>query len=534
MFLRNTPMSVSKIFLIVFYLNIFILFSPPGSGAGDHAGEKPIDRDLSEAHGVAGISGKRDVKTIPFRLSVQEAVLMALENNRALDVERFNPAIQKTYEDQELAVFDPKIKAGVSISREEDHPLGQLLTSSSGSSAKDVDLSVSEFLPYGTDISIGIDAGRTSSDRFERRYESRAGLSITQALLKGRGTDENLATLRQARLNTSFSEFELRGFTEALVSDVETSYWEYLLASYRIGIYEKSLKLAEQQLDETREIVNVGRLAETEMVAAQAEVSLRRQELIDAQNVMAAARLRLIRLLNPDVPDFWDREIILTDKPFLPYGQPDRLADHIDLAMRIRPDMNQARLAIQRQELELVKTKNGILPRMDLFISLGKTGYSTSFGDSLGNMSGDTYDLMAGIRAELPFHNRDSNARHRRALLTKSRAQEALSNLSQLVELDVRMGYIEVNRARQQIAASTATREIEEEKVRIETEKFRVGKSTSFLVAQAQRDLVRSQINEINATIGNLKALVNLYRLDGSLLERRGIEAPGKEPVEGY
>ena len=97
--------------------------------------------------------------------------------------------------------------------------------------------------------------------------------------------------------------------------------------------------------------------------------------------------------------------------------------------------------------------------------------------------------------------------------------------------MDVRTAYIEVNRAKKQISATIATRKLQEEKLRIETEKFRVGRSTMFLVAQAQRDLLFSQISEIEAVVNYLKALVELHRLEGSLLERRGIIAPGREPV---
>jgi outer membrane protein TolC len=76
------------------------------------------------------------------------------------------------------------------------------------------------------------------------------------------------------------------------------------------------------------------------------------------------------------------------------------------------------------------------------------------------------------------------------------------------------------------------TRRFNEEKLRNETEKLRVGKSTNFLVAQAQRDLLVSRIAEVEALVNYLKALVDLYRQDGSLLERRGISAPGREPVD--
>jgi outer membrane protein TolC len=101
-----------------------------------------------------------------------------------------------------------------------------------------------------------------------------------------------------------------------------------------------------------------------------------------------------------------------------------------------------------------------------------------------------------------------------------------------LVELDIRNAYIEVNRSREQIAASAATRKFQEEKVRIETEKFRVGRSTNLLVSQTQRDLLVNRINEVNTIVNYLKALTSFYRLEGSLLERRGIVAPGRNPVD--
>ena len=47
-------------------------------------------------------------------------------------------------------------------------------------------------------------------------------------------------------------------------------------------------------------------------------------------------------------------------------------------------------------------------------------------------------------------------------------------------------------------------------------------------IAQAQRDFVSGQISEIEAVVRYLKSLVELYRLDGSLLTRRGIAAPGE------
>ena len=107
-----------------------------------------------------------------------------------------------------------------------------------------------------------------------------------------------------------------------------------------------------------------------------------------------------------------------------------------------------------------------------------------------------------------------------------------MDNLSQLIEVDVRSAYLEIARSQEQVAATSATRRLQQEKLRSETEKFRIGKSTSLLVAQAQRDFVASQISQVQAVVSFLKALIEIYRLEGSLLERRGIAGPGRESVK--
>ncbi len=471
----------------------------------------------------------------PLKITITEAILLCLENNRSLVVQRLNPAIQQTAEEQERAVFDPAINADVSAGRVKGERLAR-----SGSDTEDFTtdtaegiISLDQYFPTGTTVALEAGSAMNDSSLYDSRfYDSRLGMTVTQALLRGFGTDVNLARLRQARLDTRMSEYELRGFTESLVAEVEGTYWDFALARRQIEIVEESLKVARQQLNETRELIDVGRLARAELPAVQAEVAAQEQALIQARANKESIRLQMLRLLNPAGPGIWQRELDLIHQPTLPEIKLEDVGLHVAVSMRMRPILNEARLEILRGDLELVKTKNGLLPLMDLFISLGKSGYADSFGESVSNIKKDNYDALGGIKFNYPVFNRDAEALHRRAQLIREQAQKSLENLSQLVEVDVRTAYIEVNRTKQQIAASSATRMFNEEKLRTETEKLRVGKSTSFLVAQAQRDLLVSRIAEVQALANYLKALIDLYRQDGSLLERRRISAPGREPVK--
>jgi len=457
-------------------------------------------------------------------------MLTALENNRALAVERLSPAIVKTAEEQAQAVFDPVVGAAVSTSRGHAESLGadggfhdvvEDETSVTGS--------VRRAFASGTTVEAAVDTTVADSSYSDQVTSSGGSVSVTQALLRGRSVAANLARIRQARLATASSEYEVRGVIEALAADVEDTYWDLALAERRIGIYTESLKVAEQYLRETRDRIAAGTVAEIELAAAEAEIPLRRQGLINANGAMQINRLRLLRLLNPSGDGFWDRPVRLTDQPTTPAVALDPVADHVAVALQKRPDLSQARLQVDLQELEIVRTRDGLLPRLDAFIALGKTGYARAFPESLWHLGHDTYAVSGGLTYEYALGNRDAKASHRHAVLSREQADAAVANLVQLIELDVRAAYVNVGTAYEQVAASAATRRLREETLRAETEKSRVGKSTSFLVAQAQRDLLVSQIAEVEAMVSLLHSMTTLYRLESSLLDRRGIvlgEAP--------
>ena len=187
-----------------------------------------------------------------------------------------------------------------------------------------------------------------------------------------------------------------------------------------------------------------------------------------------------------------------------------------------RPDIKQALLQIERGEMDVIRTRNGLLPKLDLFVRLGNSSYAHSFS-SAADEDGDDTTWTVGLQFEYALGRRAEKAEHQYAQLSVMQTQHALENMRQLAQLDVRTAYVEVKRTSEQINASAATRELRDEVLRTEEEKFRVGTSTALLVSQARRDLVTSQIAEVEAVVAYRKALLQLYRADGTLLDRREI-----------
>jgi len=284
----------------------------------------------------------------PLAIGIEDAVLMALENNRELSVERLNPPIQQTREGEERAAFDPVVSAGAYWSREEVAASGSGSGSSVVTETTGAEVGIEELLPTGTSVGLSATADRTSSSGSSASATTRLGLTVTQPLLQGLGADVNLASLRQSRLDTAISQYELRGFAEALVAEVEQTCWDYALATAQIAIVENSLKLAEQQLKETEERILIGKLGEVERAAAQAEVAQRREALITARASRETTRLLLLRLLNVPGDDLYAREVTIYGQPGMSLVDLGDVAEHVRTALRMRPELNQGRLAIRR------------------------------------------------------------------------------------------------------------------------------------------------------------------------------------------
>ncbi|MFH7320530.1 efflux RND transporter permease subunit [Desulfurivibrio sp. D14AmB] len=508
--------------LVALALPVLLLAAPVPAAAG----EPDIERYLPRPRAEIVLPAPDAQGRLP--LTVEEAVFLALRNNRALGVQLYQPLIAGTFVEQERAVFDPALFAEATASREKSR-LGDDYLTSEGENYR---LGLERELSGGTALELALEQQRREPVA-GGSYQQRAGayLTLTQALLRGGSREANLAGIRRAELESLASLYELRGFTEALVAEVENSYWNLVLAQSRIAIFQESLRVAEAQLRDVQRRIEVGTVPEIEVAAAEAELAFRRQSLIDGESRRDQARIDLLRLLNPQPAaaggggDNWSIMVVPQDQPRRLELQPDPVADHVALAVISRPDLEEARLRLKRGELDIVQTRNGLLPRLDLFLSLGKTGYADSFGSSWSDIGeGSGYAGSLGLRFNLNLGgNRAAGAADSRARASQAQARAALANLAQLVVADVHKAHLEANRAYAQIFASTERRRLQEKVLRVEQVKFEVGRGTALAVAQAQRDLLESQLAEVDAIIAHRRAITELYRLDGSLLNRRAI-----------
>lgn len=458
-------------------------------------------------------------------ISLEEAVILALENNPDLRIQRFEPPIAGTFLAREQARFSPEIFAEASLresrSSETARATGEQFDAEVSQTRAQA--GIRQSLASGSDVELSAGQFSESSNRSPDQEEVRVTLSLTQSLLRGRQREANLVGVRLAELGLEISAEELRGFTEALVADVEQAYWHFWLATETIAIAEQALNVSEKQLADIRQRIEVGQLARNEDAPARAEVARRRQVLIDARADLFRARLDLMARVSPGIsPD--QVPTLAASGPEMPDPETDTTAeDRIQLALNARPDLREARMRFAQRSLDTLQARDGLLPRLDFFADLAKTGFGPTAGDAWSDLTEDNYDAQAGIRFLRPLGGRPEVARESETRFREAQAETALKNLERRIHTEVHLALNELDRALRQVEASAETRYLQELTVASEVERFEVGAVTALQVAQAQRDLLSAMIDEQAAKVQARIALLELYKTEGSLLERRGI-----------
>ncbi len=464
-------------------------------------------------------------QTPDLALSVEQAVMLALDHNQDLKTRQLSPVIAGAFEQMEKGQYDPELFATLGMARE------VLPDPESSDTAVLTAAGVRQRLPSGTTLAAEAAHETDRASRTGDPDKTRVTLSVTQALLQGAGPAGGLVAIRQSELETRASIHELTAYAQALVAETETAYWQYVLARQEHAIVERSLAVSKKQQTDVQYQIDVGVLPRNEQAAVQSEVARREQALIDSANQVEAFRLTLLHLINPGGTGDLDRRVLPASDPVIDPDPVTDIQDRTNLAMKLRPDLSEARLRAQQNQLETIVTKNGLLPRLDFFMDLGFAAYGDGFSDTSQSLGNGDYEVSAGLSLSRFIQNRTARARHQAAVATRQQAFEALENLRRTIFLDVRLAVNEIERARQQIHASRVTRRSEEQTVQAEIERFNVGAGTALLVAQAQRDLLISQIAEVRAVIHYRIALIRLFLAEGSLLHRRGVVLRDQGPV---
>ena len=190
-------------------------------------------------------------------------------------------------------------------------------------------------------------------------------------------------------------------------------------------------------------------------------------------------------------------------------------------ALEERPDYKVFQVAVRSRDIELVVAKNQKLPVVDLAATFGLNGLGHNTAQSLKTMGKLNYnDLEASLSVEVPIGNRAAKAGYLEARLNKVKALLEFKNAQDDIIIAIKRDVRNVLTNLKQIRSTRAARELAEERLRAEEEKFNVGTALILDVLEAQTLLAEAESAERSAIVEYNKSLIQLERDKGTLLER--------------
>jgi outer membrane protein TolC len=491
--------------------------------------EQVIQSSICIWAAFASVGAKAETNSVR-PLSLKDCMQIALEHNLAIKIERIAPQIAEHQLRVSYSAYDPTF-AGAGVRTFDESPGGVDTDNRPISGAKtrtdDVTAGVRGILPSGLSYNLrgGVTdtTGKDNSGRFEGSDGS-ATIELRQPLLRNFWTDETRLEIQVNKKLLKISEEEFRLQVMNVVTDVEFAYFDLKLAWENVRVQESALERAQTLLTGQKERVAQGTLAPLDEKQAESQVASQQADVLSAERDLSTQQNELKNLLSDNLQNWDEVTIDPADELTAPKQQFDRNESR-RTGLNYRPELQQARLDLERLGYIVKYRRNQIFPQLDLVGSYGYNGGGSEFSrtlDVIGRRDSPVHSY--GVVLSVPLGNGAARNNYK---IAKSESQRLLLRLQQLeqrvlLEIDDAVKLAQTNYER--VDSTRKARIFAEQALEAEQTKFENGRSTSFFVLQFQRDLTSARLREAQALADYNKALGLLALREGKVLERNNLK----------
>jgi outer membrane protein TolC len=462
-------------------------------------------------------------------IALDDCFQISLKYNLDLQIQRLNPEIARYNLSVSYASYDPQF----TIAGEHDYSLSpggfDANKNPYPSSTSDADLfraGLTGMLPGGFSYTL---SGNTRDEWGARALapfsvtSGNLSLQMRQPLLKNLWIDSTRMNIWVSRKNLKSSELALRQQIMVTITSVEQAYYDLIFARENVKVQEKALELAERLLHENKQRVKVGALAPLDEKQAESQVAARKADLLSTQRTLAIQQNVLKSLLSEDF-NLWNNVNLEPTETLLAVPQAFSTPDSWAKGLTMRPDLMQARIEVEKQDIVIRYNRNQLYPALDLIGSYGHTasqpGYNGVFQD-LAKGTGPFWSYGAQLSFPLTSQATRNNLKSSRAARQQILLQLKKQEQDIMVQIDNAVKLAQTNLER--VDATHQARLYAEAALDAEQKKLENGKSTSFIVLQLQRDLTTARSTEISALTEYNKSLAQLAFAEGATLQRHQI-----------
>ncbi len=449
-------------------------------------------------------------------LSLAETVRSALKNNLNLQLRQDDVYQAEGVTEAALGKFDPFFSAEVSTQKQTLRPIIENGLEDETTTAWDA--SLQKHMQTGTDIDISWKNNYLGQDPasylLDPIYNSTLIFGISQPLLNGFGSDVQTADLRASEKQEQASIYLVDSEAADLVADVKKAYWELVFAWQDLEVQKLSLELAIKLLDDIREKIHAGKLANVEIYRPESEVARREESLITGERAIGFAEDNLKFLINSKD---WTTSYTPMDRPDMEVIKPEQ-DEVLQQAVANRPDLKAAQLITQAAELREKQAKNNVLPALALVGAIGAGGTDDSYGNSLDTAFEESETIWSvGLNFSVPLNNSLAKGQYVQAKAERNRARTNTELLRQKVRRTVRTTVRDVYLAIKAMEATEKTSLASLKGLEAEKIKFDAGRATSLDVLVAQETYSQALSQEYRAKIIYAQILAELDRIQGKV-----------------
>ncbi|HUS30052.1 MAG TPA: TolC family protein [Kofleriaceae bacterium] len=483
-------------------------------------------RALSAADEAGGSSAQNSLLTwagTPKQTSLPDLLQVAVRSSPALQNAKLDIEIAEAQIQQTWARRDWVLRAQASGSWTQSGLVAGVTVGSSKRFAATLD--ISRMFPTGG--TIGLHAGssysKTTSTFGPSEYWSDdISLEITQPLLRGRGRSLYDANEARARIARDAAVLSRRLAALETIQTIVSAYWDLVLAQRQIAITESSLALARERLRITEIGANGGKIAPAEIPAVQQIIATREEDVLGGELAVLDRSIALRRSVNMpiDAGDIGLRvatELETQDKGWT-------LASLLQKAYAASPEL--ATLAKQESgsTIEIEVTENGLLPQLDLALSFGPTGTDEKFGTAAANTFKFSELAASGsLTLTQSLHRDDVRGRVKELRLGREKLRVNALDIRAQIAQTLTRAVAQIELAKRRVVLSQKAIDLANENIRIETDRFNLGKATNFDVLNRQEELRQAELRKAQALIDWHKAETVVMTVTGDLLPAFGI-----------
>jgi outer membrane protein len=360
--------------------------------------------------------------------------------------------------------------------------------------------------------------------RRTNQFFANAAVTATQHLLRDSWIDQNRRLILLRRKDLKISEQAMTFQVMQTMLAVELAYYDVIAARELVAVQAKALELTRQFVAETRRRVEVGDAppldmdqAESQFESTQSALTIAREQLVNRENALKS-------LLSSDFRSWVDVNLQPADPLIATEEHLDR-AESFKAALKNRPDLIQARLAIERSDVDIRFYKNQLFPSLDAFGSYGGLGVNESGRSAASDaLHFRDKEYSYGVILTLPLTSIRERSDYRASQGRKKIAQLQLQRAEQQIFLQIADYVNGVESRFSQVGSTRRARVYAESALAAEQKKLENGISTSFVVLELQEKLTAARTAEVQALADYNRMVAQLAFAEGRTLERHRMD----------